>query len=99
MATDPLVLVWLVILTIGNLATLVGIVALNQRLRQLPSTRELDLNEKMDRVLQVASSQVVMKNEAIRRQARTLIDCIEADPMAAEKFFTQVLTLKQALEA
>lgn len=99
MGTDPLVLVWLVLLTIGNVFTLVGIVLLNQRFRQLPSTRELDLNEKMDRVLQVASSQVVMKNEAIRRQVRNLIDSIEGDPMAADKFYTQVLTLKQALEA
>lgn len=99
MGTEPGVVVWLSLLTLSQVAQLVFAMLFWQRITHLPNLRDIDLNDKMDRVLQVASSSTVMKNEAIRRHITILLESIEKDPLASERFYIQVQTLRNALTA
>lgn len=96
MATET---TWLIILSIVALAQILAVVLLWVKLGSLPSIRELDLADKMDRILHIANSNVAIKNETIRRHLAILLDSIEAHPIAAEQFYVQVQSLRNALAA
>lgn len=99
MGTDPTIIAWLVGLSLSLLAVLGGVVALWFKLNNLPSIRELSLNDKMDRILNIASQSTALKNEAIRRAVVILIESIEKDPLAKERFWVQVEALRNAVTA
>ncbi len=98
MGTDTSIIFWLLTLTGIMLVQCAALVLLWVKLGNLPNIRDIDLNDKMDRVLSIASSDVAMRNEAIRRNVRILLESIEKDPLASERFFVQVQALKNSLQ-
>lgn len=91
-------LLWLAILS-GMCLLMVGMLALVwQRLHNLPSIREVELNEKLDAVIRIASSDTAIKNDTIRRKVQELLYDLEQDPIASEKHWTRIHSLRTAVE-
>lgn len=100
---DPIVLLWLVVLTgLQALNLVLGVVGMGTRrqLRDLNTVRaNAGLDEKLNRVLAIAADEQLMRSERLRKSVRLLIDELRHESaLLEERHFLRIQEVERLIK-
>lgn len=89
---------WLSIITLVQLASIAYMVLHHLRIRAL-DRREADLHmaDRIQHVVDIASKAILRRDAEVARAITLLMDSLEADPLAKDRHFVPLQSLRQTL--